>query len=306
MCLQDGTTAVIFRMLKGASAFFCDVVTAQSVHLAWFIFPNLFVKHHKGDPEIMRLFFVAIIAILSHSSSATAGVITLRADEWCPFNCEPGANPGYGIEIFTLAMTSAGHTVDYKIEPWARALDKAMSGEYHAVIGANAGEVKEFKLKTGAEPIAQSADCVFARSENKIKFSKVSDLGKFQRIGIINDYDYSDEIQSWINDPKNASRTDAVSGQDPLALNLKKLEGGRIDAVIEDRSVMEYKLKQMALEQKITIAGCIKPAKLFIAFSAARPETSELVKALDQTISKLRKSGELKKILGKYGIKDWK
>ena len=249
---------------------------------------------------------LAIAASLGISSHAFAGTVTIRADEWCPFNCEPGEKPGYGIEIFTEAMKSAGHSVDYKVEPWARALEKTKMGMYNAVIGANSGEIKEFTLKSGAEPIGVSMDCVFTASDSKIKFTKPSDLGLFKRIGVINDYDYSEDVQKWIDDPKNSGRVDAVAGDDPVAINIKKLEGGRIDAMIEDRSVMSYALNQLALDKKITSAGCLKPAKLFIAFNPKDPESATHIKSLDTTITKLRKSGELAKILAKYGLKDWK
>ena len=192
----------------------------------------------KGDLSMRSIHNVFVMMFLGMAASGRADVITIRADEWCPFNCDPGERPGYGIEIFTEAMKSAGHTVDYKVEPWTRALEKAKEGKYNAVIGANIGEIAEYQLKSGKEPIGLSMDCVFARADSQVKFTKPSDLDQFKRIGVINDYDYSEAVQKWINDPKNAARVDGVAGDEPVVLNIRKLEGGRIDAMIEDKSVI--------------------------------------------------------------------
>jgi len=45
--------------------------------------------------------------------------VSLRADFWCPFNCEPdAARPGFMVEIAPYALGSKyGHTVDYQIMP---------------------------------------------------------------------------------------------------------------------------------------------------------------------------------------------
>ena len=42
------------------------------------------------------------------TTAATAETVTLRADVWCPFNCEPdAASPGYMIEIAKAALEPA-------------------------------------------------------------------------------------------------------------------------------------------------------------------------------------------------------
>jgi polar amino acid transport system substrate-binding protein len=69
---------------------------------------------------------VILIAALSLSmlcSLAKADTISIRADLWCPFNCDPsGAKPGYMIEIAKAVFEPLGHKIDYQTLNWARAI----------------------------------------------------------------------------------------------------------------------------------------------------------------------------------------
>lgn len=60
---------------------------------------------------------VALTALHDHSV-AYADVITLVADEWCPYNCTPDTDhPGFMIEIAQYAFEHAGHTIVYTTIP---------------------------------------------------------------------------------------------------------------------------------------------------------------------------------------------
>lgn len=61
--------------------------------------------------------------------------MSLRADFWCPFNCEPdAARPGFMVEIAQYALGKYGHTVDYQIMPWNRAIKEVRAGKIDGVI----------------------------------------------------------------------------------------------------------------------------------------------------------------------------
>ncbi len=69
---------------------------------------------------------IALIAIGSTAltpSPVGAETITLAADVWCPFNCNPGGDPpGYMVEVAKAVFEPRGHTVTYRVLPWARAV----------------------------------------------------------------------------------------------------------------------------------------------------------------------------------------
>jgi len=62
----------------------------------------------------------------------------------------------------------------------------------------------------------------------------------------------------------------------------------------------------MGVRNRFRSAGiAVIPRKAFIAFSPAVPESKKYAQMLSKGIQSLRRSGELDKILGKYGQKDW-
>ena len=80
----------------------------------------------------------------------------------------------------------------------------------------------------------------------------------------------------------------------------------RIDALLDDRVVLQYTLKRMKQTELFTEAGMPEDANpVYIAFSPAKPESKKYAEILVKGIEELRKSGELDKIMDKYGMKDW-
>ncbi len=73
-----------------------------------------------------------IILFLSLSfipSGVVAETITLIADEWCPYNCDPESDyPGYIVEIANAIYKVAGYQVQYQNVPWSRALKAVTEG----------------------------------------------------------------------------------------------------------------------------------------------------------------------------------
>lgn len=67
-------------------------------------------------PLILGAIFTVISSPLIGSGGAVqADVVTLRADQWCPYNCVPGSDrPGYMIEIAREVFGRAGHQIDYQ------------------------------------------------------------------------------------------------------------------------------------------------------------------------------------------------
>ena len=57
---------------------------------------------------------------------------------------------------------------------------------------------------------------------------------------------------------------------------------------------------------KLRTAGCTQTADaLFLAFSPQQPGGAKLAQLLDEGMQRMRKSGELARILQRYGVQDW-
>ncbi len=252
--------------------------------------------------KIVALFFTSALIL-------SADTITIRADEWCPYNCDPKSDkPGFMIEIAKEAFGKAGHTVDYQLLPWSRALREAEAGKIVAVVGASKEEADEHSLLAPSIEQGVSENVFIVKKGNVWRFKGVESLNEIT-LGAIKDYAYSKEIDGYIkkniHDP---NKIGLIAGEDALGIDFRKLLLGRIDVLIETKYVAQYKAKELSLQNEVEIAGVDADGDVrnFIAFSSANPKSKEYANLLSKGTEELRASGKLKEILVKYGLEDWK
>ena len=235
-----------------------------------------------------------------------AGTITVRADSWAPYCADPkDALPGYGIEILKQVFEKKGYTVDYQIMPWKRAVEEVKAGKWNIAIGATKSECEGFVFP--AEEIGTIQNTFYVKKGTAWKFDGVESLKKV-RLGCIEAYEYEPAVDAYIASTKDSDKVQPSGGETPLEVNIRKLRAGRIDAMIETPQVVAWTLKQMNVpEGEIIPANPARsPEDIYTAFSPAKPDSKKLADELSAGIKELRQSGELKKILAKYGLTDWK
>lgn len=237
---------------------------------------------------------------LVHSSGVKADTITIRADNWCPFNCDPKAieKRGFLIDIADQVFAASGHKVDYQLENWARAKSDLRAGKWDAVVGAYRVDGPDFIFP--AEGLGLAQDCFWIKTGKSWRYDGNTLSLKGVKFGAVQNYAYSDKIDAYIK--SNSKDVELVGGDDPLALNLGKLEKGRIDAFFESKAVVKYKF--VGVPMPVSEAGCEPEQEVFIAFSpsAKRTKSTEYAKILTDGFQNLRKSGALKTIYAKYGL----
>ncbi|MBD8527786.1 substrate-binding periplasmic protein [Pseudomarimonas arenosa] len=255
--------------------------------------------------KVRRAGWLLSLAGMACFGTAQAATISIVADEWCPYNCEPGSDkPGFMIEIAEKTLGAAGHTIDYKNMPWSRAIDEARKGKFDAIVGAAKDDAPDFTYP--AEPLGLSGSIFVVRKGEAWRYAGLDSLAG-HAIGVIQDYSYDDELDQYIEaNAKDSAKVQVAAGETALETNIKKLEAKRIDALVEDQSVLNYALAQAGKSGAFDLAGKLSDAEIYIAFSPAKKESAEYAKILSEGLAKLRASGELKQILAKYGLEDWK
>jgi polar amino acid transport system substrate-binding protein len=246
-----------------------------------------------------------LVAILI--SSGHADTISIRADTWCPFNCDPAsAKPGYMIEVAKAVFEKAGHKIDYQNLNWSRALAGARDGKFTAVVGAGDQEVTDNHLvTTPAVPLGKNVNCFLVQAGSSWTYTGPASLTT-TKIGTIQDYSYGDTLDAFFKSHTGVAQS--VTGDDALKRNLEKLGSKRLDAVVDDRAVLLYTLSSNKLTGQFKEAGCENEANshgLFIAFSPKDAKSPSYAKLLADGVVSMRKSGALKAILDKYGVPDW-
>lgn len=236
-------------------------------------------------------------------SLALAEPLTLRADAWCPYNCQPGTDkPGYMVEVASKVFADAGG-VDYQLMPWTRALEEAKTGRIQAVIGATRADGEG--LVFGTEALGVTVNVIITKRGERWRYTGIDSLvGK--RLAAVSDYSYGPELDGYIaRHTGDTAKVELAAGDDVTDQNLKKLLAGRVDVVIEDRNVAEFALVAQGMEGLVDMHPTDAGTPLFIAFSPADPTAKAKADMLDKGIKALRQSGDLSRILARYGLHDW-
>ncbi|NTV29169.1 MAG: transporter substrate-binding domain-containing protein [Candidatus Omnitrophica bacterium] len=255
-----------------------------------------------GVLSLLMLVFLMVFAVRTY-----ADTIVVRADSWPPYNADPAASePGYVVEILKAVFEPQGHKIDYQTMPWTRAVADMMEGKVDAIIGASHADAPDALYP--AESMGVILNAFFVKKDSTWKYSGVDSL-KTIKLGVIDGYPYDDDgaIDKYIKagaDPE----VQVMTGDGSLERNIKKLQAGRLDAVVENEIVMEATLKNMGIAAgEIVNAGKADEQKdLFVAFTPNKDTTKKYSQLWDEGIKKLRESGELKKILDRYSVKDWR
>lgn len=258
-----------------------------------------------------NLCLIAIVTALGLISSASVGaeenekkVISIVADEWCPYNCEPDSDkPGILIEIAQKAFEKEGITVKYSILPWTRAIEEAKQGKHDGIVGAAVADAPDFIFPS--TPQFRMRNAFYTLQDNPWEYKDLASLNDVS-LGVIKDYTYSDEIDAYIvENEHNLDKIQIAAGEEALETNIKKLLGGRVTAIVEDKNVVEMFLNNNPdYQNKLRVAGLIPDTPdndIHVAFSPADKETAErYAEILAKGTEQLIENGGLDKITARY------
>ncbi len=253
-----------------------------------------------------KILIIALLYLLFIHVPLYAAHIIIAADNWCPVNCRANSEQeGFMIDIAKKIFGRAGHTVEYENIPWNRTLKMVREGKIHGAVGAYYKDCPDFIFPENE--LAMIGFSIFTQKNRNWTYTGISSLEEIT-LGVIAGYSYLDEIDAYISRHRNnAEKIQIIHGANPLERNIKKLLAGRLDAIIATEPVFWYLAHRMEVNGQVRVGGvAVKPEKAYIAFSPALPQSEKYAEILSAGIAELRKSGELKQILSKYGLEDWK
>lgn len=229
-------------------------------------------------------------------------VLVIAADRWCPINCgEDDENAGIGVDLARHIFTPLGYRVHYIVMPWARALEEVRAGTVDAAVGAN--EEDDPTLVFPRHAIYSVTDTVYVLKSNVFPLHGLSSLSG-KRIGIIKDYGYSQAVKDYVQEArKTPGMIQEVGGGDALEQNIRKLQLGRIDALIESSAVMEYMLKRLNLSEEIVAVGSVPQGNVYLAFSPKLEDSIQRAEQYDAGIRSLQHAGTLDTLYRVYGLR---
>lgn len=248
---------------------------------------------------------LALLASLIPSVTPAAdSVVRLCADQWMPYNGDAAdPKPGYVIELARAVFEPQGIKVDYTVMPWKDALVAVKDGKMSGAIGANKDEGTGLTVPT--EPVGTLAVCLITRGESTWTYENLASFRKIV-LGVTKGYSYWPALDTYIaRGLEKSEGIYAAEGDAPLDELMKKLQAGEIDVVAESEPILLWYFRSHDLDRakfRVVYKGTIDP--IFVAF-APNEEGQRFANVLDEGIRALRASGDLTKLLQRYGLRDW-
>ncbi len=254
----------------------------------------------------MRVSRIACLMLLFFTGLIHAQEVSLVADSWMPYNGDPASKtPGLLIEIAKAVFDQYGFTVRYQTMDWAQAITETRAGKFDGIVGSFKADAPDFVFPASEQAICENR--FFAMNDSPWIYTGLPSLDKI-RIAVIDGYAYG-QIDKYIETYRIDPRRILISnGTSALSTNVDHLNERRVDAVVEESSVMTWFLQDKPYRKEIREAGLVKREKVYLAFSPSPKKTNSKRYAwfMTEGMKKLRASGELAKILSKYGHPDWK
>lgn len=253
--------------------------------------------------KFVLYFYFFILPLLALPAAVPAADITIVGDEWCPYNCQPGAEfEGLGVEIARLVFEPEGYQVQYlTLNSWAEAIERTRKGEFDAIIGAYRSDAPDFIFPR--QNFAYTSHCFYTLQDSDWIYHSTADLEQVS-LGVINGYSYGKVIDEYVK--SNPARVKITDGNDALEQLISYLVNGDIEVLIEDYRVMSYTLASSPHKERLKKAECSPSIWVYIAFSPhqSRIESSKkLAKLFDDRFKKLLNTNQLRYILEKdYGM----
>ncbi len=247
----------------------------------------------------MRCGFLSLVIYL-FSLPVVAETVSLQAVTRCPYVCDIKSDKkGILIDITDYIFTRAGYKVNYQIHPWARVVNAVNKGNIDGIIGATRKNVPDLLFPQHALMLSKIE--FFVRHNETWQYKGLASLFK-KRIGVINNLSYG-KMDSYIRKyTKNPRRILIISGKRTLSRSTNMLQAKRIGAVLEDKIVMSYFLKQQGLQSKIQPAGGVSGENIYIAFSPLRPYAQKYTDLVSTSLEENDVQHKMKEILAAYQL----
>lgn len=247
-----------------------------------------------------RTLLTWMLTCLALPTAGADEIVLASPDFWCPFSCKAGEPlEGFTVDIVRAIFGPAGHQVHLVNENYSRALLDVRAGRYTATPSTFRDEAPDFVLPE--QPISRNRYCVYVLPQQHWTYAGPASLGG-KRVGIVRNYAYGTGLDRLIK--QQPKLFDTHSGDGLTERMLRRLEIGRIDAFIEDESLVAYTLRQKP-ELKARNAGCEAPSYAYMAISPQHPKAQAYARLFSEGMLQLRRTGQLREIMARYGLPEW-
>ncbi len=258
----------------------------------------------------MKQAFSVSLLFLLIAPFTYAEILTFSVDDYCPYYCKGDgqaireSNPGFVIDILEQAFKPKDYQLKYVTRPWERGIKEVREGKFNALIIAAKGDAPKLVFPENEQ--GRSVGCYYTQADNPWQFTDMTSL-KGKKLGLVKGYEYYEPLNTFLMKNINDSNIRYLSGQTVMARILNMINLGRLDLTMEDANVADHLILQLGMVGKIKKSTCAKgELDFFVAFSPAKFNSKKHAEILSKAMDTFRRNGQLKKILEKYGVSDWR
>jgi polar amino acid transport system substrate-binding protein len=240
--------------------------------------------------RLIRCLSLMLLFMAAGSAGANETIILGAENDWVPYSNKDGT--GMANEIVLAAYKAVGIDVKFKVAPYNRLLKMVRDGEILGVFNIPKELSNEKEYLFGKVPIFIARSAYYQNVSNPLSATGKEGLKNGEKIGVVFDYGYGDFFSGNDRIVKIEVRSDQ--------LNLRKLAKGRIDATILYDKTARKLIKENSLSDKVVKAFDSEAGEIYVAFSKRFPNAQHYADKLDQGLSAIEKSGDMKRIMDAY------
>lgn len=232
----------------------------------------------------------------ARSSNTKEGAIThislAAEDSWPPFANQFGQ--GLSHQLIQAAFAKAEIEVDSIVVPYTRALMMAEKGDVDGAFNVTRQHSTENRFVFGTKPLFTAYASFYHKHTRPLNADSKWELPPKTRIGLIQGYEYGDELDTLIQEKQ--FEVMRVASQNQL-INLLLID--RIDTAIMFDIVANDYLNAMGVEKEVEAAFHNHSSDIYLAFSKVRPNAVALATLLDRGLNAIQASGEYQALMAK-------
>lgn len=236
---------------------------------------------------LVRTLIGVLVSALLIAPAALARTVTFASGDWSPYQGDNLPHGGPAAQVVSEAFAQEGWTVEYRYLPWARGLESTRQAELDGTFlysyNAERGEIFLY-----SDPVISLETVVFYRNDKPVSWENPDDLkGKVLGAVVAYDYGFVTEAAGFTLDRVGAPEN-----------NYRKLQAGRVDAVLEEVQVGLGLARSVGAADQISFfAKPIKADPYHLIVSRDHPEGQLIIDTFNAGLQKLKDSGRFDEIL---------
>ena len=255
-----------------------------------------------------KIFAILLVVVLAFSATGLTGcegrgsedrVYTIMTGFDFPpfqyFDPESGEVIGFDIDLFTAIAEDQGFQFEFVHDTFSACMGAVQSGQADGMIAAMTIREERRETFDFSEGYFNAGQILTVRAADT-HINSMSDLNGLivaAKIGTVSAIaaEYYGERYGFGD----------IAYFDDSSVMFAALIQGNVDAVIDDRPVVEWSILEANLPMR-TVGDTLNPAQY--GFAVRRGDNPHLIEMFNQGMANLRESGKFYELLAKYGLSD--